>query len=152
MAEAFQCRQTAHLREWRCAHKLCKQTKRRFLQKSTAALYKDSIFISLFRATDMTTASLHNIIFKNSAEAPQSEEYKLEQTQIIRAIRANIRRELTERGLQYQFHFATRRISDTTRAEQAYITPAALAAIKNIPGIKTIFPMKISTHPLTIEV
>lgn len=100
----------------------------------------------------MTTATLHNMIFKNSAEAPMSEEYKLAQTQITRAIYANIRRTLTERGLQYEFHFASRRPSETTYAEQAYITPAALAAIQNVTGIEKIFPMKISVYPLSIEV
>lgn len=100
----------------------------------------------------MTIATLHNMIFKNSAEAPMSEEYKLEQAQITRAIYANIRRTLTERGLQHAFHFASRRPSETSRAEQAYITPAALAAIQHVTGIEKIFPMKISTHPLSIKV
>lgn len=100
----------------------------------------------------MTTAILHNMIFKNSAEAPMSEEYKLEQTQITRAIYANIRRTLEEKGLKYEFHFASRRPSETSYAEQAYMTPAARKAIENIPGIQKIFEMKISSYPLTINV
>lgn len=104
------------------------------------------------RQENMTTATLHNMIFKTSAEAPGSEEYKLEQSQITRTIQANIRRALTERGLKYEFHYASRRVSDHSRAEQAYMTPAALAVVRTVPGIEKIFPMKISLYPLSIEV
>jgi hypothetical protein len=100
----------------------------------------------------MTTATLYNLIFKRSAEATMSKEYKLEQTQITRAIFANIRRTLTEKGLKYEFHFASRRAAETSYAEQAYMTPAALTAIQSITGIEKIIPMKVSLYPLSMEV
>lgn len=99
----------------------------------------------------MTTATLYNMLFNTSAEAPRSEEFKLEQTQITRSIYANIRRSLSERGLSNEFRFANRKTSETSRGEQAYMTPAALAVVQTVKGIDKIFPMKVSAHPLSRE-
>ncbi len=99
----------------------------------------------------MTTAPLYNLLFNTSSEAPRSEEFKLEQSQITRAIYANIRRSLNERGLSREFHFANRNVSDTSRGEQAYMTPAALAVVQTVKGIDKIFPMTISAYPLSLE-
>jgi hypothetical protein len=99
----------------------------------------------------MTTAPLYNILFKTSDKEPWTAEYKQEQTQIIRAIMTDMRQILTDRKLKYEFHFASRRVNDTTRGEQAYMTPAALEAIKTVANIEKIFPMKISAYPLSRE-
>lgn len=99
----------------------------------------------------MTTAPLYNIIFKMSDKCPRSAEYKQEQTQITRAILSEMHQVLDERKLKYQFHFASRRVSDTTWAEQAYMTPAALEAIKTVANIEKIYPMRISIYPLSLN-
>jgi hypothetical protein len=99
----------------------------------------------------MTTAPLYNILFKFSDKDPRSAEYKAEQTQITRAILSDMYQVLCDRKLKYQFHFASRRISDTTCGEQAYMTPAALEAIKTVANIEKIYPMKISAYPLSLN-
>lgn len=97
----------------------------------------------------MTDAKLYNILFKTSDKLPWTKEYKAEQTQIIRAIMMDMRQVLNDRQLKYDFRFAARRVNDTTTGEQAYMTPAALAAIQTVPNIEKIFPMTISAYPLS---
>ena len=99
----------------------------------------------------MTTARLYNMLYKTSEELPWTAEYKREQTEITRGIIRNIHRTLDEHGLKYQFRFAGRQIKDNSTGEQAYMTPAALAAIQTVPDIEKIFPMAISLYPLSRE-
>lgn len=99
----------------------------------------------------MTTARLYNILFETSDKEPWTAEYKQEQKQMTQGVLAEMRRTLTDQKLKYDFLFASRWISMTSRGEQAYMTPAALAAVQAVPGIEKIFPMTISAHPLSRE-
>lgn len=81
---------------------------------------------------------LYIVALESADTTTSTDAFTAAQTRITANVKRNIRTHVRKNGLEDQFDFAARRISNVARQFQVYASPQVVAVIESLPGVVTV--------------